>query len=63
MGFKTAIFTGDKSENAQSMANHLGIDLAKGDPLPKGKLSELYIFIRRMEMLCLLGMGLMINQF
>ena len=46
MGIKTAIFTGDKSENAQSMANHLGIDLAKGDLLPKGKLSEL-LYIRK----------------
>ena len=46
MGIKTALFTGDKSENAQSMANHLGIDLAKGDLLPKGKLSEL-LYIRK----------------
>ena len=41
MGIKTAIFTGDKSKNAQSMANHLGIDLSKGDLLPEEKLSEL----------------------
>lgn len=41
MGLKTAIFTGDKSVNAHSMANHLGIDLVKGDLLPKEKLIEL----------------------
>ena len=41
IGVKTAIFTGDKTENALTIANHLGIDLAKGDLLPKGKLSEL----------------------
>ena len=41
MGLKTAIFTGDKSVNAHSMAKYLGIDLAKGDLLPKEKLIEL----------------------
>lgn len=41
MGIKTAIFTGDKSKNALSMSNHLGIDFSKGDLLPKEKLSEL----------------------
>ena len=46
MGIKTAILTGDRTENAVSMANHLGIDFAKGDLLPEDKLTEI-INIRR----------------
>lgn len=41
MGIKTAILTGDRTENAVSMANHLGIDFAKGDLLPEDKLTEI----------------------
>ena len=41
MGIKTVILTGDRTENAVSMANHLGIDFAKGDLLPEDKLTEI----------------------
>jgi Cd2+/Zn2+-exporting ATPase len=41
MGIKTAILTGDKSENAIALANYLGIDFAKGDLLPDDKLKEI----------------------
>ena len=41
MGIKTSMLTGDKSENAKAMANYLGIDSAKGDLLPEGKLAEI----------------------
>ena len=41
MGVKTAMLTGDKSENAAAMAKKLGIDSAKGDLLPDGKLAEI----------------------
>lgn len=41
MGVKTFMLTGDKSENADAMAKQLGIDSAKGDLLPDGKLAEI----------------------
>ena len=41
MRIKTAILTGDKSENAIALANYLGIDFAKGDLLPDDKLKEI----------------------
>ncbi|MDE5619688.1 MAG: cadmium-translocating P-type ATPase [Ruminococcus sp.] len=41
MGIRTAMLTGDKSENAESVAKSLGIDYVKGDLLPDGKLSEI----------------------
>ena len=41
MGIKTVMLTGDKSENADAMAKQLGIDSAKGDLLPNGKLKEI----------------------
>ena len=41
MGIKTSMLTGDKSENANAMANYLGIDSFKGDLLPEGKLAEI----------------------
>ena len=41
MGVKTVMLTGDKSENAAAMAEMLGIDSAKGDLLPDGKLAEI----------------------
>lgn len=57
MGIKTAIFTGDKSENAQSIAYHLGIDLAKGDLLPKGKLAELDYIRKKNGIVMFVGDG------
>ena len=41
MGIKTSMLTGDKSENANAMANYLGMDSFKGDLLPEGKLAEI----------------------
>ena len=41
MGIKTAILTGDKSENAIALGNYLGIDFVKGDLLPDDKLKEI----------------------
>ena len=41
IGIKIAMLTGDKSENAEAMAKHLGIEYAKGDLLPEGKLAEI----------------------
>lgn len=41
MGIKTAMLTGDKSENAEITAGELGIDYVKGELMPDGKLSEL----------------------
>ncbi len=41
MGIRTAMLTGDKSENAESVAESLGIDYVKGSLLPDGKLSEI----------------------
>ncbi len=41
MGIATAMLTGDKNDNAQAMAKQLGVDSAKGDLLPDGKLAEI----------------------
>jgi Cd2+/Zn2+-exporting ATPase len=41
MGIATAMLTGDKNNNAQAMAKQLGVDSAKGDLLPDGKLAEI----------------------
>lgn len=41
MGIHTAMLTGDKTENAESVARSLGIDYVKGDLMPDGKLSEI----------------------
>lgn len=41
MGIHTAMLTGDKNENAESVARSLGIDYVKGDLMPDGKLSEI----------------------
>ena len=41
IGVKIAMLTGDKSENAEAMAKYLGIESAKGDLLPDGKLAEI----------------------
>ncbi len=41
MGVKTAMLTGDKSENAAAIAKQLGIDYGKGDLLPVDKLKEI----------------------
>ena len=41
MGIHTAMLTGDKTENAESVARSLGIDYIKGDLMPDGKLSEI----------------------
>lgn len=41
MGIYTAMLTGDKTENAESVARSLGIDYVKGDLMPDGKLSEI----------------------
>jgi len=41
MGIKTFMLTGDKSENASAAAKDIGIDSAKGDLLPDGKLAEI----------------------
>ena len=41
MGIRTAMLTGDKSENAESVGKSLGIDNVKGNLLPYGKLSEI----------------------
>lgn len=41
MGIYTAMLTGDKQENAQIVASQLGLDNAKGDLLPDGKLAEI----------------------
>ena len=41
MGIATAMLTGDKNDNAQAMAKQLGVDSAKGDLLPDGKLVEI----------------------
>lgn len=43
MGVKVSMLTGDKSDNAIRMANYLGIEWAKGDLLPDGKLAEIEI--------------------
>ncbi len=40
-GIKTALFTGDKAENAEITAKKLGIVTAAGGLLPEGKLEEL----------------------
>ncbi len=40
-GIKTALFTGDKAENAEITAKKLGIETAAGGLLPEGKLEEL----------------------
>ena len=41
MGVKTAMLTGDKSENAAAIAKQLCIDYGKGDLLPVDKLKEI----------------------
>ena len=41
MGVRTAMLTGDKSENAAAIAKQLGIDSGKGNLLPDGKLKEI----------------------
>ncbi|SHM65967.1 heavy metal translocating P-type ATPase [Ruminococcus flavefaciens] len=41
MGVRTAMLTGDKSENAAAIAKQLGIGYGKGDLLPDGKLREI----------------------
>ncbi|MBP5581290.1 MAG: heavy metal translocating P-type ATPase, partial [Ruminococcus sp.] len=41
MGVKTSMLTGDKAENAEAMAEKLGLDSVKGGLLPHEKLSEL----------------------
>ena len=41
IGVEIIMLTGDKSENAEAMAKHLGIESAKGDLLPDGKLAEI----------------------
>lgn len=41
MGIRTAMLTGDKSENAEAVAKQLGIDSFSGDLLPDGKLEEI----------------------
>lgn len=38
---KTAMFTGDKKENAEIAANELGIDIVRAELLPDGKLEEI----------------------
>ena len=41
MGIATAMFTGDKSENAEAVAAEAGISRVRGELLPDGKLAEL----------------------
>ena len=41
MGIKTAMLTGDKSENASVIGEKLGIDYIKGNLMPDGKLREI----------------------
>lgn len=41
LGIKTAMFTGDKKENAQIAADELGIDIVRAELLPDGKLDEI----------------------
>ncbi len=41
LGLKTAMFTGDKKENAEIAANELGIDIVRAELLPDGKLEEI----------------------
>lgn len=41
MGIRTAMLTGDKSDNASVIGKNLGIDYVKGDLLPDGKLREI----------------------
>lgn len=41
MGIRTAMLTGDKSGNALSIGEKLGIDYVKGELLPDGKLREI----------------------
>lgn len=41
MGLVTAMLTGDKSENAVSVAEKLGIDYVSGELMPDGKLDEI----------------------
>lgn len=41
MGIKTAMLTGDKEDNAKAIAGQLGIDYAKGELMPDGKLNEI----------------------
>lgn len=41
LGIKTAMFTGDKKENAQLAADELGIDIVRAELLPDGKLEEI----------------------
>lgn len=41
LGIKTAMFTGDKNENAQIAAKELGIDIVRAELLPDGKLEEI----------------------
>ena len=41
MNVKTAMLTGDKTENAEAVAKLVGIETAKGDLLPDSKLKEI----------------------
>ena len=41
LGIKTAMFTGDKKENAEIAANELGIDIVRAELLPDGKLEKI----------------------
>jgi Cd2+/Zn2+-exporting ATPase len=41
MGIKTAMFTGDKKENAQAVGEELGISYVKGELMPDEKLKEI----------------------
>lgn len=41
MGVRTAMLTGDKSENAEAVAEQLGIDYVRGGLLPDEKLAEI----------------------
>ncbi|NLT09637.1 MAG: cadmium-translocating P-type ATPase [Ruminococcus sp.] len=41
MGVHTAMFTGDKTENADSVGKALGVETVRGELLPDGKLEEI----------------------
>lgn len=58
MGVKTAMLTGDKSENSEITASELGIDYVKGELMPDGKLSELENIRKRFGAVMFVGDGI-----
>lgn len=58
MGIRTAMLTGDKSDNASVIGEKLGIDYVKGDLMPDGKLREIENIRRQNGSVMFIGDGI-----